>query len=135
VYHRKDTGDNKPIRQPSRRISLTKEAEVKEMLDDMQRHGVIEESESPWSSFVLLVGKKNGEFRRLQKTERRNKQRLLSTTPNQCTLDMLAEAKWFSTLDLKIGYWQVDVNADDKEKTAFSTGQGLWQFIIKPFGF
>jgi hypothetical protein len=50
------------------------------------------------------------------------------------TLDMLAGAKWYSTLDLKSGYWQVDVHPDDKEKTAFSTGQGLWQFTVMSFG-
>jgi hypothetical protein len=40
VYHRIDTGDARPIRQPPRRIPLAKQAEVKEMLDDMQRHGL-----------------------------------------------------------------------------------------------
>jgi hypothetical protein len=44
VYHRIDTGDARPIRQPPRRIPLAKQAEVKEMLDKMQRHGVNEES-------------------------------------------------------------------------------------------
>jgi hypothetical protein len=44
LYHRTDTGDARPIRQPPR-IPLAKQAEVKEMLDKMQRHGVIEESE------------------------------------------------------------------------------------------
>jgi len=50
------------------------------------------------------------------------------------TLDMLAGAKWFSTLDLKSGYWQVALHLEDKEKTAFSTGQGLRQFTVVPFG-
>jgi hypothetical protein len=49
-------------------------------------------------------------------------------------LDALAEAKWVSTLDLKSGYWQADLHPDDKDKTAFSTGQGLWQFTVIPFG-
>jgi hypothetical protein len=50
------------------------------------------------------------------------------------TLDMLSEAKWFPTLNLKSSYCQVDLHPDDKEKTAFSTGQGLWQFTVVPFG-
>jgi hypothetical protein len=50
------------------------------------------------------------------------------------TLDMLAGGKWFSTLDLKSGYWQVLLHPDYKEKTVFSMGQGLWQFMIIPFG-
>jgi hypothetical protein len=49
-------------------------------------------------------------------------------------LDTLAGGIWFSTLDLKSWYWQVDVHPDDKEKTAFSTGQGLWPFTVMPFG-
>jgi hypothetical protein len=63
VYHRIDTGDNRPIRQPTRRLPLAKQAEVSGMLDDMQRRGIIEESDSPWSSSVVLVRKKNGEHR------------------------------------------------------------------------
>jgi hypothetical protein len=50
------------------------------------------------------------------------------------TLDTLAEAKWFSTLDLKSSYWQVDIHPDDREKTAFSTRQELWQFTVVPLG-
>jgi hypothetical protein len=49
-------------------------------------------------------------------------------------LDTLAGAKWFSNLDLKSGYWQVDIQLVDKEKTAFSTGQGLWHFTVIYFG-
>jgi hypothetical protein len=60
--YRIDMGDARPIRQPPRRIPLAKQAEIKEMLDDMQRHGIIEESDSPWWSPVVLVRKKNGEL-------------------------------------------------------------------------
>ncbi|GBM45471.1 Retrovirus-related Pol polyprotein from transposon 297 [Araneus ventricosus] len=50
------------------------------------------------------------------------------------TLDALKRSQWFSTLDLKSGYWQVEIQPEDKEKTAFTTGKGLWQFKVMPFG-
>ncbi len=50
------------------------------------------------------------------------------------TLDALNGAKFFSTMDLKSEYWQVELDPANKEKTAFSFGQGLWQFTVMPFG-
>jgi hypothetical protein len=50
------------------------------------------------------------------------------------TLNTLAGAKWFSTLDLKSGYWQVDQHLDNMDKTAFSSGQGVWELTVIPFG-
>jgi hypothetical protein len=50
------------------------------------------------------------------------------------TLDMLARAKRFSTLDLKSSYWQVVLKPDNKEKITFSMGKRLWQLTIMPFG-
>jgi len=49
-------------------------------------------------------------------------------------LDQLSGNSWFSSLDLKSGYWQVKIRSEDKEKTAFSIGNGLWQFTVMPFG-
>jgi len=49
-------------------------------------------------------------------------------------LNRLAGNSWFSSLDLKSGYWQVRICPEDKEKTAFSIGKGLWQFTVMPFG-
>jgi hypothetical protein len=136
VYHHIDTGEAWPIRQPPRRLPLAKRAEATEMLEDMRWRGVTEESDSPWSSPVVLVQKKNGDLHFCV-----NYRKLNDVTRKDCfplpriddTLDTLAGAKWFSTLDLKSGYWQVDLHPD-KEKTAFSTGQGLWQFTVTPFG-
>jgi hypothetical protein len=106
------------------------------MREDMQRHGVIEESDSPWSSLVILVQNKNGDLRFCEDYRKLN-----DVTRKDCfslpliddIVDTLAGARWFSTLDLKSSYWQVDLHLDNK-KTAFSTGQGLWQFTVMPFG-
>jgi len=49
-------------------------------------------------------------------------------------LDVLYGSRYFSSLDLKSGYWQVSVAEKDREKTAFSTGDGLFQFRVMPFG-
>ena len=50
------------------------------------------------------------------------------------TLDALSGPSWFSSLDLKSGYWQVEVEEHDREKTAFTAGNGLWQFTVMAFG-
>jgi hypothetical protein len=137
LFHHIDTGDSRLIRQPPRRLPLAKQAEVSKILDDMQRRRVIEESGNPWSFPVVLVRKKNGELGFCV-----NYRKLNDVTKKDCfplpqvdnTLDTLAGAKWFSTLDLKNRCWQVDVHPDDKDKTAFLAGQVLWQFTVVPFG-
>jgi len=48
--------------------------------------------------------------------------------------DQLSGNAWYSTLDLKSGYWQIRIRPEDREKTAFSIGNGLWQFRVMPFG-
>jgi len=63
VYHRIDTGDAQPIHQLPCRLPLAKQALVNNLLEDMKSTGVIEESDSPWSSPVVLVRKKGGSLR------------------------------------------------------------------------
>ncbi|GFX02680.1 hypothetical protein TNCV_2011241 [Trichonephila clavipes] len=97
----------------------------------MKDNDVIEPSSSPWVSSIVLFKKKDGstrfcvDYRRLNDVNKKDSYPLPRIDD---TLDTLAGNTWFSTLDLKSGYWQVELHLDDKEKTAFTTGQGLWQF-------
>ena len=49
-------------------------------------------------------------------------------------LDALRDSKWFTTLDLASGYWQVEMYPKDQDKTAFITKQGTYEFTVMPFG-
>ena len=50
------------------------------------------------------------------------------------TLDSMCGARYFSTLDLASGYWQVELHPQDREKSAFATCYGLYEFRVMPFG-
>ena len=98
---------------------------------------VFEPSTSPWSSPIVLVRKKDGtirfcvDYRKVNSVTLKDSYRLLRI--EDC-LDALSGQQWFCTLDLASGYWQVEMVEEDKEKTSFSTGSGLYQFNIMPFG-
>ncbi|MBJ5594241.1 RNA-directed DNA polymerase, partial [Salmonella enterica subsp. enterica serovar Typhimurium] len=136
VYHSINRGDHPAIRQLARRLPLAKREEVDSLIDEMKRQDVIEPSSNPWASPVVLVRKKDGstrfwvDYRRLNDITKKDSYPLPRIDD---TLDRLSGAEWFSTLDLRSGYWQVSVHPDDKEKTAFTTGSGLWQFKVGPF--
>ncbi|GBN50517.1 Retrovirus-related Pol polyprotein from transposon 297 [Araneus ventricosus] len=103
----------------------------------MVDNGIIEESSGPWASPIVLVKKKDGSTRFCVDYRKLNEITIKDsyTLPRiDGTLDCLNGSQWFSTLDLKSGYWQVEIQPEDKEKTAFTTGQGLWQFKVMPFG-
>ena len=137
VYHSIPTGDAAPIKQASRRLPVHYQPEVSKLLDEMQQQGIIEPSCSPWASPIVLVRKKDGslrfcvDYRKLNKVTKKDSYPLPRVDD---LLDSLADAQWFSTLDLRSGYWQVEVNPADREKTAFSTPHGLFQFRVMPFG-
>ena len=137
LRHRIDTGSSSPVRQPVRRISPGRREEVKGLLNQMLERGVIEPSSSPWASPVVLVQKKDGttrfciDYRKLNYATRKDAYPLPRIDMTQ---DALHGSQWFTTLDLLSGYWQVQVEDDDKEKTAFCTTEGLYQFKVMPFG-
>lgn len=137
VLHKVNTGDAAPIRQPPRRLPSQKKDEAHKAVTEMLQQGLIEPSASPWAAPIVLVRKKDGswrfcvDYRRLNDVTKKDSYPLPRIDD---TLDQLAGMQWFSTLDLKSGYWQVEMDPKDKEKTAFTTGTGLWQFTVMPFG-
>lgn len=137
VEHQINTGNALPIRQRPRRLPLAQQEEVEQMIQTMKKEDIIEESSSPWSSPVVLIPKKDGtkrfcvDYRMLNSVTKKDSYPLPRIDD---TLDVLSGSAWFSTLDLKSGYWQVGLAKEAKEKTAFSTGSGLWQFKVLPFG-
>ena len=50
------------------------------------------------------------------------------------TLDAVGNSKWVTTLDLQSGSWHILVSKSDREKTAFATQNGHWEFLVMPFG-
>ena len=131
------TGDAAPRRQAMRRMPFTVRQEVAKQLKSMQDLGVIVPSESPWASPVVLVQKKDGTFRFCVDYRELNSLTRPDSYPLpriDDLLDQLGESKYFSTLDLASGYWQIRMDSESQPKTAFTTPQGLFEFRVMPFG-
>jgi len=100
--------------------------------------GAIRESRSPWSSNCVIVRKKNGTIRfciDFRKLNERTKKDSYALPRIEDTLHLLSGSKYFSKLDLKAGYWQVELEEEDKEKTAFQVGGlGFYECNCMPFG-
>ena len=127
-----------PLRQPYRRQNPAVRREEMAQVQQMLSSNVIRPSNSPWASPVVMVQKKDGslrfcvDFRQLNAATVKDAQPLPRIDD---LLDALHGAKWFSTLDLKSGYWQVPITEQDKAKTAFRTSSGqLFEFNRVPFG-
>ena len=137
VEHKIDTGDSLPIRCAPRRMSPQKMKKEEECVTELLTGGQIEPSDSPWSSPVVLVTKKDGGTRFCVDYRCLNDVTVKDAYPLpriDDTLDMLAGKQWFSTLDLASGYWQVSLSQETRVKTAFATHSGIFQFRVMPFG-
>lgn len=131
TQHSIKTGDHPPIRQPLRRMPFTLRPQVDKLVKEMLAQGVIQPSSSPWASPVVLVRKKDGTMRFCVDYRRLNSVTKLDEFPLpriDDTLDVLAGAKYFTTLDMASGYWQVAMEPSSIEKTAFITYSGLYEF-------
>jgi len=137
VKHRVNIGDNKPIAQKPYKTNDEKKKVIKEEIDKMLKEGIIKESHSPWASPVVIVIKKDGSNRFCIDYRKLNAATVTDAHPLPRIDDLLEQfrgANWFSSIDLASGYWQIEMEEEDKEKTAFTCHLGLYEFNVMPFG-
>ena len=137
VSHSIKTGGHPPVRQAPRRIPFAMRPLVDRMIEEMLENDVIQPASSPWASPVVLVKKKDDSYRFCVDYRRLNAVTKKDAYPLpriDDTLEALAGARYFTTLDLASGYWQVTMDPAAKEKTAFITHSDLYQFNVLPFG-
>jgi len=107
------------------------------LVDDMLDINIIRPSNSSWLSPIVLVKKKDNSTRfcvDFRKVNEITKKDAYPIPRIDDTFDTLSGAKYFSSVDMFSGYWQVELKEEDKEKTAFSTPYGLYEFNVMPFG-
>lgn len=104
----------------------------------MLKLGIIEPSRSAWSSPILLVKKKDNsyrfcvDFRKVNSVTEKDAYHLPYASS---ILDQLRDAKFITSLDIKSAYWQIEMEENSKQYTAFTVpNRGLFQFTRMPFG-
>ena len=137
VQHQIHTGDQPTIKQQVRRYPAARREEERQLVEYIVAIGIIQESNSAWSSPTVLVKKKDGktwfciDYRRLNQVTKVDAYPLPHI---EDSLNTLGGARFFCSLDLASGYWQVEKDAADREKTAFVMQGGLYEFRVMPFG-
>lgn len=132
-----DTGNTQPIKLKPYRTPINNRKIIDQAIDEMLEADIIQRSRSPWSFPVVIVPKKDGskrfcvDFRKLNLVTKKNSWPLPMIDD---LISVLNKAKYFTSLDLKSGYWQIALDPKDQEKTAFSTFRGLHEFKVMPFG-
>ncbi|XP_039532215.1 uncharacterized protein LOC120482205 [Pimephales promelas] len=137
IQHHVETDPGVVVRCRPYRLPEHKKKTVQAELETMLDMGVIEESNSDWASPIVLVPKPDGSVRFCVDYRKVNAVSKFDAYPMPRIdelLDRLGSARFYSTLDLTKGYWQIPLSPMSKEKTAFTTPFGLHQFVTLPFG-
>ena len=138
VKHKIRLDNYTPFKERYRRIPPHLFNEVKNHLKEMIEVGAIHKSSSPWASAIVLVRKKDGSLRFCIDLRKLNARTIKDAYSLPCideTLDCLGEANIFTSLDLRSGYWQVEMEEESKPLTAFTVGPlGFYKCERMPFG-
>ena len=126
-----------PIRQKMRRIPHSKRDEFKQMLDEMLEANLIQPSESPWASPLMLVSKPDGSIRVTIDYRLLNGRTMKDAHPIPNSQDLyavLAKSRWYTKIDLYTGYFQILMSECSRHLTAFTCEWGLFEFLVMPMG-
>ncbi len=137
VKHRIKLRDETPFKHRARPIHPQDISAVRKHLQELLAAGIIRESESPFASLIVVVRKKDNSVRLCIDFRKLNSQTIRDTyaLPNlEEVFSVLTGSKWFSVLDLKSGYYQIEMDEADKQKTAFVCPLGFWEFNRMPQG-
>jgi hypothetical protein len=119
------------------KMSVMENAEIKKQIQELLDKGVTVPSTSPCGSPIVLVLKKDGTWRMCVDFRALNKIMVNNCYPLPRIddfLDQLKDAKYFTKLDLRSGYHQIRIVKGDTWKTSFKTKQGLFEWMVIPFG-
>ena len=138
VKHEIKLSNYVPFKERYRRIPPHQYEEVRKHLDEMLQIGAIRRSNSPWASAIVLVRKKDGALRfciDLRKLNERTVKDAYSLPRIEDSLDSLNGSCIFTSIDLKSGYWQVELDEKSIPLTAFTVGPlGFYECVRMPFG-
>ncbi|GBM30394.1 Transposon Ty3-G Gag-Pol polyprotein [Araneus ventricosus] len=128
--------DDVPVYQPARRLSFPENQAVNKQIDEWLDQGIVRQSSSEYASPIVLVKKKDGTARLCVDYRKLNRKLVKDRFPLpliEDVLDKLQDAKVYSTLDLKNGFFHVEVNEDCKHFTSFVVPDGQFEFNKVPF--
>ena len=138
IKHKIRITDQTPFKEGYRCIPPHMYDNVRAHIQEMLDIGAICKSHSLWASAVVLVRKKDDGLRfciDLRQLNERTVKDAYSLPQIDETLDSLQGSQWFSSLDLKSGYWQVEMDKESKPLTAFTVGMlGFYECKRMPFG-
>ena len=128
---------DEPFKERFRRIVPHEVEEVHQHIQEMFDRGAIWPSQSPWCNAIILVQKKDGTLRFCIDFRHLNARTKKDSYPiPKCleTMESLVGARYFSTMDLKSGFWQVKVFENSHQYTAFTVGSmGVYEFLHMPY--
>ena len=137
VQHEIHLSSPSPIRQKAYRIPYSRRDQVKSELEEMLAAGVVRPSKSAWASPIVLVEKKDGGIRFCVDYRKLNQASHFDAYPMpriEEVFESIGNSTFISTLDLAKGYWQIPMAPESRDKTAFITPFGLFEFMVMPFG-